>query len=274
MTFKPARLLVALLAVAAMPALAQVATVNGKTIPSARLDSVMKDVESRGQKDSPELRKQITDKLVELEVLSQEAEKRGLDKDADTKEKIALNRETVLANALIQSQLKKIVVKDSDVTAEYDKLKAQASQRQEYHARHILLKTEDEAKAIIVKLKGGAKFEDLAKDKSTEPGADKSGGDLGWSQPEGYVPEFSAAMVKLEPGHFTDTPVKTQFGWHVIKLEEKRQGTVPSLEDAKPRLTEMLKQKQMEEFMTSLKDKAQISGTGAAAAPAAKGTKK
>ena len=207
MTFKPAHLLVVLLAAVAMPAMAQVATVNGKTIPSARLDSVIKDVEARGQKDSPELRKQITEKLVELEILSQEAEKRGLEKDSETKEKIALNRETVLANALIQAQLKKIAIKDSDIAAEYEKIKAAQSQRQEYHARHILVKTEEEAKDIIAKLKNGAKFEDLAKEKSTEPGADKSGGDLGWSTPDGYVPEFSAAMTKLEPGHFTDTPV-------------------------------------------------------------------
>ncbi|MBV8633776.1 MAG: peptidylprolyl isomerase, partial [Burkholderiaceae bacterium] len=119
MTFKPARLLVALLAVAAMPAMAQVATVNGKTIPSARLESVIKDVEARGQKDSPELRKQFADKLVELELLSQEAEKRGLDKEGDVKEKIILSRENILANALYQAQLKKVAVKDSDVAAEY-----------------------------------------------------------------------------------------------------------------------------------------------------------
>ena len=191
----------------------------------------------------------------------------------DIKEKLALAREQMLANALVQAQMKKIVVKDADINAEYEKIKASQAQRQEYHARHILVKTEDEAKAIIAKLKGGAKFEDLAKDKSTEPGADKSGGDLGWSSPEGYVPEFSAAMVKLEPGHFTDTPVKTQFGWHVIKLEEKRQGTVASLEDVKPRLTEMMKQKQLDEYITSLKSKAQIS-EGSTAAPAAKGSKK
>ena len=273
MTFKPARLLVVLLAVAALPAVAQVATVNGKPIPSARVDSVIKDVEARGQqKDSPELRKQITEKLVELEILSQEAEKRGLDKDAETKEKIALNRETVLANALIQAQLKKIVVKDSDIAAEYEKIKAAQSQRQEYHARHILVKTEDEAKDIIAKLKNGAKFDDLAKEKSIEPGADKSGGDLGWSTPEGYVPEFSAAMIKLDKGQFTDTPVHTQFGWNVIKMEDKRQGQVPSLDDVKPRLTEMMKQKQMEDFITSLKSKAQVSD-GAAAAPAPKAKK-
>ena len=272
MTFKPARLLLVLLAAAAMPAMAQVATVNGKTIPSARLDSIVKDVEARGQKDSPDLRKQITEKLVELEILSQEAEKRGIDKEADTKEKIALNRETVLANALIQEQLKKIAVKDSDITAEYEKIKAAAAQHEEYHARHILVKTEEEAKDIIAKLKNGAKFEDLAKEKSTEPGADKSGGDLGWSAPEGYVPEFSAAMTKLEKGQITDAPVHTQFGWHVIKLEDKRQGQVPALDDVKPRLTEMLKQKQMEDFISALKAKAQITEGGAA--PAEKKSKK
>jgi peptidyl-prolyl cis-trans isomerase C len=259
MTFKPARLLVLLLAVAALPVMAQnVAVVNGKPIPTARMDSLLKDIEARGQKDTPELRKQIKDKLIELEILSQEAEKAGLSKDKDFTEKLSFIREQLLANALIQEHLKKVSVKDSDINAEYEKIKAQASKQTEYHARHILVDSEDDAKAIIVKLKGGAKFEDLAKEKSKEPGAANSGGDLGWSSPEGYVKPFSDAMVKLNKGQFTDTPVQTQFGWHVIKLEDSRPAKVPTFDEVKPRLAEMLKQKDMEDFLNSMKAKAKI----------------
>ena len=259
MTFKPARLLVLLLAAAALPFMAQnVAVVNGKPIPSARVDSLLKDIEARGQKDTPELRKQIKDKLVELEILSQEADKKGLSKGEDFKEKLAFIREQLLAQALVQEHLKTVSIKDADINAEYDKIKAQASKQTEYHARHVLVETEDEAKAIIVKLKNGAKFEDLAKEKSKEPGAKESGGDLGWSAPEGYVKPFSDAMVKLNKGQFTDTPVQTQFGWHVIKLEDSRPAKVPTLEELKPRLTEMLKQKDMEEFMAGLRSKAVV----------------
>lgn len=259
MTVKPAHLLVLLLAAAALPAVAQnVAVVNGKPVPTARVDSVLKDIEARGQKDSPELREQIKGKLVELEVLSQEADKQGLGNSPEVKEKLALFREQMLANALVQDHAKKIVVKDSDVVAEYNKIKAAAENREEYHAYHILVEKEQDAKDIIAKLKGGAKFEDIAKEKSTDPGSAQNGGDLGWADPSGYVKEFSEAMTHLQKGQFTDTPVKSQFGYHIIRLDDKRPAQVPSLEDVKPRLTEMLKQKQMEEYLASLQAKATI----------------
>ena len=264
MTFKPARLLAVLLAMAAMPAMAQVATVNGKTIPSTRLNAIVKDVEAGGQQDSEELRKKITSKMIELEIYSQEAEKEGVDKDPAVKEKIALSRQNVLAGALFQARLKNAVVSDAEVAAEYEKLKAQAAQHQEYHAHHILVQTEDEAKDIIAKLKNGAKFEDLAKEKSIDPQSAPNGGDLGWATPDNYVDDFSAAMVKLEKGQFTETPVQSKFGFHVIRLDEKREGKAAPLEDIKPRLVEAMKQKQAEDFMTALKDKAKVTVGGAA----------
>jgi len=269
MTFKPARLLLAILAFAAVPAMAQVAaTVNGKPIPSARIDSILKDYEDNGQKLPPDARQQITDKVIGIEILAQEAEKRGLDKSPTFKEKMALARSQALASALYQSQLASVKISDADISAEYDKVKAAAAQRQEYHALHILVKTEDEAKDIVTKLKNGAKFEDLAKEKSQDPGTATKGGDLDWATPDNYAPEFSAAMVKLDNGQFTDTPVHTQFGWHVIKLVEKRSGQVPPLEDVKTRIAEMLKNKQMDDFVNGLKARAKVVA-GGAAAPAA-----
>ncbi|HSY28104.1 MAG TPA: peptidylprolyl isomerase, partial [Burkholderiaceae bacterium] len=138
----------------------------------------------------------------------------------------------------------------------YDKFKAQAPAN-EYDARHILVDKEEDAKAIIVKLKGGAKFEDLAK-QSKDTGSAANGGDLGWSNPNGFVKPFSDAMVALKKGQFTETPVKTQYGYHVIKLEDVRPAKVPTLEELRPQITQSLQQKGLEAYFAELKAKAKI----------------
>lgn len=257
MTFKPARLLVLLLAMAAVPAMAQnVATVNGKAIPSSRVDMIMKQVTANGQKDTPELRERIKQQLIEGEVLTQEAEKLGVAKSDEVKLQLETTRQRILVGALVQEHLKKFPIKEEDIKAEYDKFKATASDK-EYEAHHILVDKEEDAKAIIAKLKTGAKFEDLAK-QSKDPGSAANGGDLGWSSPNSYVKPFADALVALKKGQFTETPVKTQYGYHVIRLDDERPAKVPTLDEVRPQITQSLQQKELEAYRTELMSKAKI----------------
>jgi peptidyl-prolyl cis-trans isomerase C len=258
MTLKPAHLLAALIVSASLPAMAQnLAVVNGKPIPSSRADVMIKQMTSQGQQDTPELRAMVKDELINREILIQEADKLGLGTNADVKNQIEIARQSILIRALVADYLKKNPVKDADIKAEYDRFKAQASDK-EYHARHILVEKEDEAKAIIAKLKGGAKFEDLAKASSKDPGSAANGGDLDWASPASFVKPFSDAMVALKKGELSETPVKTQFGYHIIKLDDVRTAKIPTLEEVKPQIAESLQQKKLQAFQQQLRSKAKI----------------
>ncbi|MDO9420827.1 MAG: peptidylprolyl isomerase [Herminiimonas sp.] len=257
MTFKPAHLLVALFVSAALPAMAQnLAVVNGKPVPSSRADVMVKQMVAQGQQDTPELRAMIKDELINREILIQEADKLGLGSQADVKSQVEIARQSILIRALVADYLKKNPVKDADIKAEYDRFKAQASDK-EYHARHILVEKEEDAKAIIVKLKAGAKFEDLAK-QSKDPGSAANGGDLDWAAPAAFVKPFSDAMTSLQKGQLYDTPVKTQFGYHVIRLDDVRAAKIPTLEEVKPQIAEGLQQKKLQAFQQQLRAKAKI----------------
>ena len=259
MIVKPARLLLAMTAmVVALPSFAQnVATVNGKPIPAAKVDQLVKQVVAQGKAtDSPQLRDAIKKDLIGREVLIQEADKQGVGTRPDVKNAIDNARQSIIINAMLADYIKKNPVKDAEIKAEYDKYKAQVGDK-EYHARHILVGTEDEAKAIISKLKGGAKFEDLAK-QSKDPGSAQNGGDLDWASPANFVPEFSKAMTSLNKGQITETPVKTQFGYHVIKLEDTRAAKIPALEEVKPQVAEQLQQRKLAAFREELLKKAKI----------------
>jgi peptidyl-prolyl cis-trans isomerase C len=258
MILKPARLLLAMTAMVALPSFAQnVATVNGKPIPAAKVDQVVKQVVAQGKAtDSPQLREAIKKDLIGREVLIQEADKQGVGTRPDVKNAIDNARQSIIINAMLADYIKKNPVKDADIKAEYDKYKAQMGDK-EYHARHILVGTEDEAKQIIAKLKGGAKFEDLAK-QSKDPGSAPNGGDLDWASPASFVPEFSKAMTSLQKGQVTETPVHTQFGWHVIKLEDVRPAKVPPLEEVKQQVAESLQQRKLAAFREELMKKAKI----------------
>lgn len=257
MTFKPARLLVVLLAAVALPTLAQnLAVVNGKAVPSSRVDVMLKQMVSQGQQDSPQLRAMIKEELINREILIQEADKMGLGNSAEVKNQLEIARQSIVIRSLVADFLKKNPVKDADVKAEYDKFKAQAGDK-EYHARHILVEKEDEAKAIIAKLKSGSKFEDLAK-QSKDPGSAARGGDLDWAAPASYVKPFSDAMIALQKGQITETPVQSQFGFHVIKLEDVRAAKIPTLEEVKPQISESLQQKKLQAFQQELRKKAKI----------------
>lgn len=257
MTLKPARLLVLLFATAALPVLAQnLAVVNGKPVPSSRADAMIKQMASQGQQDSPQLRAMVKEELINREILIQEADKMGLGTSAEVKSQVEIARQSIVIRALITDYMKKNPVKDADLKAEYDKFKAQAGDK-EYRARHILVEKEDDAKAIIAKLKGGAKFEELAK-QSKDPGSAANGGDLDWASPASFVKPFSDAMIALQKGQVTDTPVKTQFGYHVIKLEDVRAAKVPAFEEVKPQIAETLQQQKLQAYQQELRKKAKI----------------
>lgn len=257
MILKPARLLVVLLAAVALPVMAQnLAIVNGKKIPSSRVEMMAQQLASQGQQDSPQLRAMIKEELINREILMQEADKRGLGLTSDVKNQVEIARQSIVIRALVADFIKKNPVSDADITAEYNKFKALAGDK-EYHARHILVEKEDDAKAIIAKLKSGSKFEDLAK-QSKDPGSAANGGDLDWAAPAAYVKPFSDAMIALQKGQVTETPVKTQFGYHVIKLEDVRTAKVPTLEEVKPQIAEKLQQQKLQEFQLGLRKKAKV----------------
>ena len=258
MILKPARLILALVAVVAIPAFAQnVATVNGKAIPSSRVDQVVKQVVAQGkQADSPQLREAIKKDLIGREVLIQEADKQGYGTRPEVKSQIDNARQSIIINALLADYVKKNPVKDAEIKAEYDKFKAQAGDK-EYHARHILVATEAEAKDIIAKLKGGAKFEDLAK-QSKDAGSADNGGDLDWAAPSSFPKVFSDAFVKLQKGQVTETPVQTPNGFHVIKLDDTRAAKLPTLEEVKPQIAEALQQKKLQAYQEEMIKKAKV----------------
>jgi peptidyl-prolyl cis-trans isomerase C len=258
MTLKPARLMFALLALAAAPAFAQnAATVNGKPIPNAKVDLMVKQVVAQGkQTDTPQLREAIKRELVGREVLIQEADKQGFGTRAEVKAALENARQSIIINAMLADYVRKNPVKDPEIKAEYDRYKAQLGDK-EYHSKHILVATADEAKAIIAKLKAGSKFEDLAK-ASSKDGSAANGGDLDWASPAAYVPEFSKALVALQKGAITETPVQTQFGFHVIKLEDTRPTKVPPFEEVKQQVAESMQQKKLQTFREELMKKAKI----------------
>jgi peptidyl-prolyl cis-trans isomerase C len=230
-----------------------VAMVNDKPITKATIDAFIQQL---GQPDTPELRDRIKEQLIEREVFLQEASKRGIPERPDVKFQLDFVRKTAIIQNLFRDEAKKHPITDEQVKAEYDKQKSTQGDK-EYHARHILVATEDEAKDVIEQLKKGAKFEDLAK-KSKDPGSGSRGGDLGWAAPSAYVKPFSDAMVKLEKGKYTETPVQSQFGYHVILLEDVRETQFPPLDQVKGQISESLQNKQAQAFAEDLRKKAKI----------------
>lgn len=257
MKFKSARVLVAVCTLAALPVFAQnIAVVNGKPIPTADMDAMVKQLVAQGQQDTPQLRSAIKEELITRAVFMQEAEKQGIAQSPDVKTQLEMARQSILARGLISNYLAKNPVKDSDIQAEYTKYKAMVGDK-EYHARHILVETEAQAKDIIAKLKSGSKFEDLAK-QSKDPGSANNGGDLDWASPASFVKPFSDAMVSLKAGEYTQTPIHTQFGYHIIKLDAVRPAKVATLEEMKPQIVEMLQQQKLQEFQENLRKSAKV----------------
>ncbi|MCE1251018.1 MAG: peptidylprolyl isomerase [Comamonadaceae bacterium] len=248
----------AVLGAVALPAAAQnLAIVNGKPVPSARADVLRQQVERSGRPITPEVENQIKEEVIAREIFLQEAQKRGLEATADYKNQMELARQTILIRELFTDYQKKNPVTDAEIQAEYDKFVA-ANSGKEYKASHILVEKEDEAKAIIASIKKGAKFEDIAKKKSKDPGSGARGGDLDWANPSSYVSEFTEAMLKLKKGEMTTEPVKSQFGWHIIRLDDERQAQLPKLDDVKPQIAQQLQQQKLGQFQEDLRTKAKV----------------
>jgi len=243
---------------------AAIATVNGAPISQARFNFLLQQSQQQGQPDSPEVRKNLREKLIIEEVVAQEALKKGIDKLADVNTQIDLARQTILIRTYLQDFIKNNPLGDDVLKAEYDKIKSQMGDK-EYHARHILVEKEAEAKDIIAKLKKGEKFEKLA-EKSKDPGSKAKGGDLGWAAPANFVPEFSAAMTKLQKGQYTTEAVKSQFGWHIIKLEDSRAMQAPPFDEVKQNLRQRAQQQQIDKMISDLRAKAKVEEKAEAAA--------
>ena len=249
-------LLLAIAAALALPAQAQnIAMVNGKAVPKSRFEALIGQATRQGQPRTPELEAQVRDEVVMREMFVQEAMKMGLTASPDYKAQMELAQQGILIRELFADFQKKNPVTEADVKTEYDKFKTQQSGT-EYRAKHILVEKEDDAKALIAQIKGGAKFEDLAKKNSKDPGSGENGGDLDWANPGSYVPEFSQAMVKLKKGEMTDAPVKSQFGFHIIRLEDTREAQFPSLEEVRPQIQQRMTQMKITKFRDEIRAKA------------------
>ena len=247
---------IAVVALAPLAALAQnVAIVNGKAVPKSRVDVLLNQAAKGGQQRSPELEQRAREEVVLREIFAQEAEKKGIPASADYRAQLELVRQTVLIRELFEDFKKKNPVTEAEARAEYDKFKSQATGT-EYRARHILVENEDDAKKLIAQIKGGAKFEELAKKNSKDTGSGENGGDLDFAKPEAYVPEFSKAMTSLKKGEMTDTPVKTQFGYHIIRLEDTREAQFPPFESVKPQIEQRLAQAKLQKYQEDLRKSA------------------
>ncbi len=232
------------------------AVVNNKAIPKQKVDDFVAALTAQGRPDSPELRAAVREELIARELFTQEAEKKGLARNSDVQKQLENARQEILIRALIRDHLKANPITDAELKAEYDKV-AKSGGDKEYKARHILVEKEDDAKKIIEQLKKGAKFEDLAK-QSKDTGSAAKGGDLDWNGAGTFVKPFSDAMVKLEKGKFTEAPVQTQFGWHVIRLDDVRESSPPPFEQVKPQIQQELERRRVQTLQQDLRAKAKI----------------
>ncbi|HRL21437.1 peptidylprolyl isomerase [Alcaligenes sp. SDU_A2] len=244
----------------AAPVYAQtVATVNGKAISQKDMDQFVALLVEQGAKDSPELREQVKQEMVNRMAVVQAAEKAGLDKKADVQQEIELARQGILVRALMADYLKKNPVSDADLTKEYNTIKGMEEGKQEYKVRHILVKDEQAAKDLLAQIKSKkVNFADAAKKNSIDTGSGQQGGDLGWAPSSTYVPEFAQAVEKLKKGELAAAPVQSQFGWHIIQVDDARPVTFPALNDVKPQLEEMLRQRKLAEYQQKILKDANI----------------
>jgi len=254
----PNLLAIAVLGTAALSASAQnLAVVNGKPIPQERLTTLKQQIEQAGHKIPAEMEPQLKQQVIEREVFMQEAAKQGLDKSSNFKQLMQGAHENLLIRELFTEFQKKNPISESEIKAEYDKFVSLAGD--EYEASHILLDSEDRAKAVIADIKSGKqKFEDIAKKESKDPGSAEKGGDLGWANPATYVPEFAQALPTIGKGNVSATPVKSQFGWHVIRVNDTRKAQLPAMADVKPQIQEQLSQQKLIKYQQDLVKKAKV----------------
>ena len=233
------------------------ARVNGVAVPRARQDLLMQQQGAHGMPDNEQTRALVRDELINREVLYQEAQKAGVGKKPEVQAQVDMARQDVVVSAYVRDWVRTHPVTDADVQKEYDRAKSQTGDK-EYRARHILVETEEQAKGLIDELKKGGKFEDLATKNSKDPGSAQRGGDLDWNVPGTYDKQFADALVKLEKGKYTDTPVRTRFGYHIIMLEDVRPVKFPALNEVRQRISQQITQGRIEELVKSLRAKAKV----------------
>lgn len=237
----------------------QIASVNGQAITEEQLNQFVTLLVEQGAQDSPELREQVKQEMIHRLVAVNAAQKAGLDKRPNVQQELELARQGILVRALITDHLDKNPIDDKKLKAEYDKVKAAQPERKEYKVRHILVEEQKQAEDLLAQIKAKKiSFADAAGKHSIDPGSGKNGGDLGWGPASNYVPEFAQAVEGLKKGATTDQPVQSQFGWHIIQVEDERPVEFPALEDVKPQLEEMLRQQQVVEFQQKLVEDADI----------------
>ena len=229
--------------------------VNGKPVPKSRVDTLLQQATRAGQQLPPGADKQARDQVVLREIFVQEAERRGIAARPDFRAQMELARQSILIRDLFDDYRKANPVTDAEAKGEYDKFKAQAS-GVEYRARHILVEKEEDAKALIAQIKAGGSFEELAKKNSKDPGSGANGGDLDFAKADSYVPEFGQALARLKKGEMTDAPVKSQFGFHIIRLDDTREASFPAFDDVKAQIKQRLEQTKIQRYQEELRAKA------------------
>ena len=240
---------------AAAPAAPAASAGAGKALyPQQQFDFMLKERMAQGAQDTPELRNAIREELNTRELLAREAKKANLDKNPEIKQQMDLAGQTVLVRAYVTDWIKKNPIPDADLRKEYDAIKAQMGDK-EFKVKHILVEKEDEAKDVIAQLQKGGKFDELAKARSKDPGSKDRGGDLDWNAPGGFVKPFSDAMIATPKGKFTPTPVQTQFGYHVILVEDVREAKVPSFDEVKPQLQQRVQAAHLDKYFKELRAK-------------------
>ena len=247
-------------AIVSAPAFAQnkgaFATVNGQAIPQSVYDAFVAEQKAQGAPDSAELQNAVKEELVRREILAQEAKKKGMDKNPNIQGQIELAKQAVLIRAYLSDYVKANPISEAQLKAEYDVIKNNLGST-EYKSRHVLVEKEEEAKAIIAKLDKGEKFSELAK-QSKDPGSKDKGGELGWSSPAAYVKPFGEALTKLKKGEYTKAPVQSDFGYHVIQLDDSRPSNPPPFDQVKPQLQQRASQQQIETLVKELRGKAKV----------------
>ena len=234
-----------------------VATVNGVAVPQARADFLMQQQQQRGAPDNEQMRLAVREELINREVIAQEAQRAGVANNAEVKAQLDIVRQEIVVGAFLRDYARKNPITEAEIQKEYDRAKAQHGDK-EYRARHILVETEDQAKSMIAELKKGAKFDDLASKNSKDTGSAQRGGDLDWNVPGTFDKVFSDAMVRLEKGKYSEAPVKTRFGYHIIQLDDVRPAKFAALGEVRPRIQQMLVQNKIDELIRGLRAKAKI----------------
>ena len=234
-----------------------VAKVNGVSVPNSYMEFMMAQQRQRGAPDNEQTRHMVREELVNREIIMQEAQKAGLAKKPEVQTQVEIARQEIMVGAYLRDWVSKHPVSDAEVQKEYERAKAQTGDK-EYRARHILVDNEDQAKSVIAELKKGGDFAELARKNSKDPGSKERGGDLDWNVPGAFDKTFSDAMVKLQKGQFTETPVQTRFGFHIIQLDDVRQTRFPAYAEVRPRIQQQLTQNKIDELIRGLRAKAKV----------------